>query len=174
MCARPVSGSRSRLGCGTLLGYAAVIVLIAAVAMLALAPHFFQRFDFSRFLKSPWEEIQHASRKAEIPVAPEAPPGARTLSQGGLVLRYEPASPDAGTAPFVPGVVENNGPEPVFKLVVELRIDSPSGPPYTESFEIFRNEPLLPGQQRRFIVHPSSAPSGWTPGRVSLRIVGFE
>lgn len=174
MSPRPVSGSRSRFSCGTLFGYVAVAVLIAAVALLALAPHFFRRFDWSRFLKSPWEEIQRAADKAEIPIEPEAPPGVRTLRQDRLVIKYEPASPDAGAVPFVQGQVENTGTAAVSKLVLEMRIASAPNRVHTESFEILRNDPLLPGQQRRFIVHPSDAPSGWTPGRVSLRIVSFE
>lgn len=171
---RSASGSRPRLSCGTLLGYAAVIALFAAVALLALMPHFFRRFDWSRFLKSPWEEIQRAADKAEIPLEPEAPPGVRTLRQDRLVIQYEPASPAAGVAPFVQGQVENTGTTAVSKLVLEMRIAPASNRIHTESFEILRNDPLLPGQQRRFIVHPSDAPSGWTPGRVSLRIVSFE
>jgi hypothetical protein len=178
MVARSQPGSRSRFGCGVLIGWCAAIALIAVAAVLALLPHFFQRFDFRRFLKTPVEEIRRAAEKeAPAPAAAveaEAPPGERTLRAGGLLIRYEPSSPDAGAAPFVPGVVENRGATTIHRLVVGMRIAAPDGAARTEDFDVLKNVPLPPGGQRRFVVHPSDAPAGWTPGRVSLRIVTAE
>jgi len=158
---RSASGSRPRLSCGTLLGYAAVVALLAAVALLALMPHFFRRFDWSRFLKSPWEEIQRAADKAEIPLEPEAPPGVRTLRQGRLVIQYEPASPAAGAAPFVQGQVENTGTTAVSKLILEMRI-APAVQP--DPHRIVRDPPQRPAAPR------AAAPLHRPPERRPVRL----
>lgn len=91
------------------------------------------------------------------------------LQHGDLVIRYRCSRRAQFSMPFVNGVIENHGKSPVIRLTLTMTIKSSTGKS-SHNFEILRNTMIPAGGQSRFAVHPSTSPSTWKPGGVSLSV----
>lgn len=103
------------------------------------------------------------------------------LTHEGLQIRYRVTGPELGSQPFIHGEVENAGNRTVqvLQLLVSFAQTDGEGKVIayrSQEFEVMRetaraeSEQLAPGKRKAFILHPDSAPSGWSPDRVHLRI----
>ena len=103
------------------------------------------------------------------------------LTHEGLRIRYRVTGPELGSQPFVHGEVENAGTRTVqvLQLLVNFAETDAEGKVVSyrsQPFEIMRetvraeSEQLGPGAKKTFILHPDSAPTGWSPDKVDLKV----
>lgn len=196
MASRSGQKSSSPLGRGCCifgLGAVAGMVALPLFIFLVFAVPSVQRLlgdTVTRFLKtrvaSTYERIT-----AEPPAPREAGSGetrpARSgeydqlLTYEGLRIRYRVTGPELGSQPFIHGEVENAGTRTVriLRLLVNFPQTDADGKVQayrSQDFEVMRetaraeSEQLGPGTKKAFILHPDSAPPGWSPDKVHLKI----
>ena len=103
------------------------------------------------------------------------------LTYEGLRIRYRVTGPEMGSLPFIHGEVENAGTltVQVLQLLVNIPETDAEGKILayrSQPFEIMRetaraeSEQLGPGTKKTFILHPDSAPPGWRPDNVRVKV----
>ena len=168
------SGGCLKKGCTCAVVVFVVIPLAGLALLFLLAPKKIERFDSQKFAEDPMAEIERSWQDPPPPPPPVEIEGERSVSSGPVTVRYECRDRKAGDHPYVEGQIENRGRNAIRRLVLQIRIPAADGSTYTESFEVIKNIPLEGGIYKRFIVHPTSSPPDWTPGRVQLAIEELE
>ena len=103
------------------------------------------------------------------------------LTYPGLKIRYRVTGPELGSQPFIHGEVENTGTRTVrvLQMLVNFAQTDADGKVVayrSQDFEVMRetaraeSEQLGPGKRKAFILHPESAPLGWSPDKVHVKI----
>jgi hypothetical protein len=188
------AGSSFGRSCGCFsLGVITGMVALPVIIFLVFSVPSMQRLlggTFSRFFQARVQQVYE-----RITTAPPAPRGegagetltersgdyTRLLTYEGLRIRYRVSGPEDGREPFVYGEVENAGRRnvQVLQLIVNIpRTDSDGrvSAYQSESFEVMREtaraeaDELRPGTKKTFLLHPASAPPGWTAESVSLKV----
>ncbi len=103
------------------------------------------------------------------------------LTCEGLKIRYRVTGAEMGNQPFIHGEVENDGTRTVRVLqllvnFVQTDADGKVVAYRSQGFEVMRetaraeSEQLGPGRRKAFVLHPDSAPPGWSPDKVHVKI----
>jgi|GEM_PF-1123087 len=164
------SGGCLKKGCTCAVVVFVVIPLGGLLLLFLLAPKKVERFNSQKFAEDPVAEIERSWQEPPPPPPPVEVEGERSVSAGPVTVRYQCRDRNSGEHPFVEGYIDNRGQTPVNRLVLQIRIPAADGAVYNESFEVIKNIPLEPGGSKRFVLHPTSSPPDWTPGRVALAI----